>query len=66
MSVPGNGPKIPIPGTAGATIAAALKHLALHCGEGSVKITKQRVATGGYIYVVSNHTDPATGELERK
>ena len=53
-----NGPKIPIPGAAGASIYAALQSLALHCGEATVTITKARVAGGGYSYWISNLSIP--------
>jgi hypothetical protein len=56
-----NGPKIPIPGVAGATIFSALQSLALYCGEATVTITKARVAGGGYSYWVSNLTTPRNG-----
>lgn len=49
-----DGPKIPIPGAAGAMVFAALKSLALFCGEASVNISKRKVAGGGYVYVISN------------
>ncbi len=61
-----DGPKIPIPGAAGATIYAALQSLAMRPGEASVNISKRKVAGGGYVYVISNL--PATadpGENER-
>ncbi len=49
-----DGPKIPIPGAAGATIFAALKSLAMRSGEASVNISKRKVTGGGYVYVISN------------
>lgn len=54
-----NGPKIPIPGAAGAAIFIALQRLALFCGEGGITIRKERVPGGGYIYTVANHEPPA-------
>jgi hypothetical protein len=53
----GNGPKIPIPGAAGAAIAAALLGLATKPGPGVVTITKKPVAGGGYIYEVTRDQD---------
>lgn len=49
-----NGPKIPIPGAAGAAIFAALMRLAMQCGDGAVTIRKQRLPSGGYVYEVAN------------
>jgi hypothetical protein len=53
-----NGPKIPIPGAAGAAVYAALQSLSLYCGEATVTIKKARVAGGGYTYWVSNLSTP--------
>jgi hypothetical protein len=53
-----NGPKIPIPGAAGAAVYAALQSLALYCGEATVTITKARVSGAGYTYWVSNLSTP--------
>ena len=46
--------KIPILGAAGASIYAALHRLHLYADEDTVTITKRRVETGGYVYVVSH------------
>jgi hypothetical protein len=54
-----HGPKIPIPGAAGAAIFAALKSLALLCGEGKVTIIKERLPSGGYTYLIANNQNPA-------
>lgn len=43
--------RIPITGTAGAAIYAALKGMAMHPGEMTLTIKKERVAQGGYIYL---------------
>jgi hypothetical protein len=48
-----NGPRIPIPGSAGACIFAALKSLAFKPGGGAITITKQPVPGGGYTYWIS-------------
>ena len=53
------GPKIPIPGAAGAAIFAALKALAMRPGGGSVTISKDRVAGGGYVYSIGCNEQPA-------
>lgn len=53
-----NGPKIPIPGAAGAAIYAALMRLAMQCGDGAVTICKQRLPSGGYSYEVANSNAP--------
>lgn len=52
------GPKIPIPGAAGAAIFVALQRMAMHCGECGLVIKKERVAGGGYIYSIGNHEPP--------
>lgn len=59
-------PQIPIPGAAGEAVRVALQSLAMYVGEASVNISKQRVKTGGYIYVISklNATNDG-GETER-
>lgn len=49
------GPKIPIPGAPGAAIFAALVRLAMHCGDGTVTVRKERSPAGGYIYEVANN-----------
>lgn len=54
-----NGPKIPIPGPAGAAIFAALKHMAMTCGNASVTILKERLPTGGYTYLIGHNETPA-------
>jgi hypothetical protein len=59
MNGDGNGPKIPIPGAAGAALFVALQRMATHCGEVELTIKKERVAGGGYAYVISNHQPPA-------
>lgn len=51
-----NGPRIPIPGTAGQIIAAALKSMAMHVGEISLTIKKERTPNGGYTYLVGNQS----------
>jgi len=53
-----SGPKIPIGGPAGAAIYAALFRLSTRYGPGAVTISKERVAGGGYVYVLSNHEPP--------
>lgn len=53
-----SGPRVPIPGAAGTTIAVALQRMATHCGETVLTIKKERVAGGGYAYVISNHNPP--------
>lgn len=53
------GPKVPIPGAAGAAIAVALQRMATHCGETVLTIKKERVAGGGYAYVITNNQPPA-------
>lgn len=60
-------PQIPIPGAAGEAVRAALQSLAMHVGEASVNISKQRVATGGYTYVISklNAIDDGGATTER-
>ena len=59
-------PQIPIPGAAGEAIRAALQSLAMHVGEASVNVSKQRVKTGGYIYVISKlNATNGGGENER-
>lgn len=54
-----SGPKIPIPGAAGQTIAAALARMSAHCGEVELTIKKERVAGGGYVYTITNTHPPA-------
>lgn len=49
------GPRIPISGTAGAAIYAALKGMAMHPGAMTLTIIKERVAQGGYIYLIGRH-----------
>ena len=51
-------PKIPVPGAAGAAIFIALKGLAMKSGPGGVTIKKERVAGGGYVYVIGHHEQP--------
>ena len=53
------GPKVPIPGAAGVAIAVALQRMATHCGETILTIKKERVAGGGYTYVIINNQPPA-------
>jgi hypothetical protein len=53
-----HGPRIPIPGAAGAAIYIALQRLATLCGEGGITIKKERVAAGGYVYTIGNHEPP--------
>ena len=64
------GPRIPIPGQAGAVIAAALKSMAMHVGDISITIKKQRTPNGGYTYLIGNQaTQPRSrryGDNERK
>lgn len=50
---------VPISGAAGAAIYAALKGLAMHAGESTVTIKKERVAQGGYVYLVATNRSPA-------
>ncbi len=47
------GPRIPIPGAAGEAIRAALQKVSTHCGPIGVRIDKERVPGGGYIFTVS-------------
>ncbi len=54
-----NGPKIPIPGAAGAAIFSALKGLSLLAGSGSVTIIKERSPHGGYTYLIGHNETPA-------
>ncbi len=61
-----NGPKIPISGAAGAGIYSALFNLSMRCGPGSVTISKERVAGGGYVYVISPHEPPERPALKRQ
>ncbi len=59
-------PQIPIPGAAGEAVCAALQSLAMYAGEASVNISKQRVKTGGYSYVISKlNAVNVDGENER-
>lgn len=51
-----DGPRIPITGSAGRIVAAALRSLALNAGEGEITIRKQRAAAGGYVYVIFRST----------
>jgi hypothetical protein len=60
---PGHGPRIPIPGAAGAAVYAALKSLVMRCGEGDVLITKRRVAGGGYTYWITNDLTTTAREI---
>lgn len=53
-----SGPKVPIPGAAGVAIGVALQRMATHCGETVLTIKKERVAGGGYAYVISNNSPP--------
>lgn len=53
------GPRIPIPGAAGAAIYAALKGLSVHCGDGTVTIIKERLPGGGYVYLIGQNDNPA-------
>jgi hypothetical protein len=52
-------PRIPIPGVAGEAIRAALMKMATTCGETVLTIKKERVAGGGYAYVLTNNQPPA-------
>lgn len=52
-------PRIPIPGAAGAAICAALAKMSTTCGEVILTIKKERVAGGGYAYVLTNNQPPA-------
>lgn len=54
-----NGPRVPIQGPAGAAIFAALKGLAMHCGDGQVTIKKERLPQGGYVYLIGQNDNPA-------
>ena len=60
-----SGPKIPIPGAAGAAIFIALQRMATHCGEVALTISKERVAAGGYVYTISNSQPPARPVTKR-
>jgi hypothetical protein len=51
------GPKIPIPGSAGAAIYSALMSLAMYCGDATVTIRKERLPSGGYTYLIANNHD---------
>ena len=54
------GPRIPIPGAAGAAVYAALQGLAMHCGEqASVTIIKERLPNGGYTYLIGHNSNRA-------
>lgn len=59
-------PQIPIPGAAGEMVRAALQSLAMYAGEASVNISKQRVASGGYVYVISKLNAIQGNETERE
>ena len=61
MSADDNRP-IPIPGSAGACIYAALHALAMRPEAAALTIRKERAAGGGYVYSVSNITAPATAK----
>jgi len=52
-------PRIPINGEIGAQIYAALQRVAMHYGEIAVTISKERVAGGGYAYVITHSQPPA-------
>jgi hypothetical protein len=54
-----HGPKIPIPGAAGATIYEALRRMAMRPEECGITINKERVAGGGYVYVIGTNEPPA-------
>lgn len=56
-----HGPRIPIPGNAGEAIRAALSSLAMHPGEMVLTIKKERIAQGGYIYLISKTQPPGNG-----
>jgi hypothetical protein len=58
-----NGPKIPIPGSAGALVYVALKSMAMHAGECSLTIEKVRVAGGGYVYRLTRDGHPTAGPI---
>ncbi len=51
-------PRIPIPGTAGEAIRAALNSLAMYPGEMTVTIKKERLPQGGYIYQIAKIQPP--------
>ncbi len=55
------GPRIPIPGTAGEAIKAALQALAMHPGEMMLVIKKERTAQGKYLYLISKTQPPGNG-----
>lgn len=55
----GDVPKIPIPGQAGTAIYETLRRMAMHPGECGVTIKKERVAGGGYVYVIGTNEPPA-------
>jgi hypothetical protein len=52
-------PKIPIPGPAGAAIEQSLRRMAMRAGECSITIKKERVAGGGYVYIIGTNEPPA-------
>lgn len=58
MNESDNGPRIPIPGAAGAAIFAALKGMAMHCGETAITIRKERLPSGGYTYLIGHNQQP--------
>lgn len=55
------GPRIPIPGPQGGSVAAALNALVMHPGEMIVTIKKERLPQGGYIYLISKTQPPGNG-----
>lgn len=57
---PEHGPRVPIPGAAGASIYAALSGMAMHAGPMTITITKSRMAGGGYAYSIARNLTPAS------
>jgi hypothetical protein len=52
-------PKVPIPGAAGVAISESLRRMAMHAGECGITIKKERVAGGGYVYIIGTNEPPA-------
>ena len=57
------GPKIPIPGAAGAAIYSALHGLAMRPGGGMITIAKKPVAGGGYVYEIARQNETLRSDL---
>ncbi len=54
-------PRIPIPGKHGSAVAAALNAMVMHPGEMIVTIKKEKLAQGGYVYLISQTQPPGNG-----